>query len=355
MKIYKTLTTSVTAFALTAFINCSYAAGELIGITLPNKTEARWVMDGNNIVKNLSSKGYKTDLQYSTYDVATQIAQIENMITSGAKVLIVSPVDAVTLSNVLQKAKLKGIKVISYDRLIMKTGNVDYYATFDNYQVGVLQATSIVKKLGLDTGKGPFNIELFAGSLDDNNAHMVNAGAMSVLNPYIAKGMLLVRSKQTTLTKVATLRWDGALAQTRMDNLLSAFYTGNNRIHAVLSPNDNIATGLISSLKAAGYGTAQKPMPIIPGQDAQISNVKAIARGEQSSTVFKDTRLLAKAVVDMVDAIIKNKSVPVNNIKSYNNGNKFVATYLVKPILVDKNNLDAELIKSGYYKAKQIK
>ncbi|NHB57867.1 sugar ABC transporter substrate-binding protein [Acinetobacter sp. 194] len=355
MKIYKTLTTSLTVFTLATFANCAYAAGELIGITLPNKTEARWVMDGNNIVQNLKAKGYKTDLQYSTYDVATQIAQIENMITSGAKVLIVSPVDAVTLSNVLQKAKLKGVKVISYDRLIMKTANVDYYATFDNHQVGVLQATSIVKKLGLDAGKGPFNIELFAGSLDDNNAHMVYAGAMSVLNPYIAKGKLVVRSKQTTLTKVATLRWDGALAQARMDNLLSAFYSGNNRIHAVLSPNDNIATGLISSLKGAGYGTAKKPMPIVPGQDAQISNVKAIARGEQASTVFKDTRLLAKAVVDMVDAITKNKPVPVNNTKSYNNGNKFVATYLVKPILVDKTNFDAVLIKSGYYKAKQIK
>ena len=153
MKMYKTLTTSLTVFALATFANCAYAAGELIGITLPNKTEARWVMDGNNIVQNLKAKGYKTDLQYSTYDVATQIAQIENMITSGAKVLIVSPVDAVTLSNVLQKAKLKGVKVISYDRLIMKTGNVDYYATFDNYQVGVLQATSIVKRLGLGAGK----------------------------------------------------------------------------------------------------------------------------------------------------------------------------------------------------------
>lgn len=355
MKIYKTIITSTTVFALAAFANCAYAAGELIGITLPNKTEARWVMDGNNIVKNLKAKGYKTDLQYSTYDVATQIAQIENMITSGAKVLIVSPVDAVTLSNVLQKAKLKGIKIISYDRLIMKTANVDYYATFDNYQIGVLQATSIIKKLGLDAGKGPFNIELFAGSLDDNNAHMVYAGAMSALNPYIAKGKLVVRSKQTPLTKVATLRWDGALAQTRMDNLLSAFYSGNNRIDGVLSPNDNIATGLISSLKAAGYGTAKKPMPIIPGQDAQISNVKAIARGEQASTVFKDTRLLATAVVNMVDAVIKNKPVPVNNTKSYNNGNKLVATYLVNPILVDKSNLDAVLIKSGYYKANQLK
>ncbi|MHA3053630.1 multiple monosaccharide ABC transporter substrate-binding protein [Acinetobacter sp. ANC 4641] len=354
MKMYKTLTTSATVLALAAFANCTYAAGELIGIALPNKTEARWIMDGNNIVNNLKAKGYKADLQYSTYDAPTQISQIENMITAGAKVLIVSPVDGATVSNVLHKAKLKGIKVISYDKLITKTGDVDYYATFDNYQVGVLQGTSIVKKLGLDVGKGPFNIELFAGSLDDNNAHMFNAGAMSVLNPYIAKGKLVVRSKQTALAKVATLRWEGATAQARMDNLLSAFY-GGTRINAVLAPNDNLATGIISSLKGVGYGTPKQPMPVITGQDAQISNIKAIIRGDQTSTVFKDTRLLAKAASDMVDAIIKHKPVPVNNTKSYNNGAKIVPTYLVKPQLVDKSNWDTVLIKSGYYKANQLK
>ncbi|MHA3117365.1 sugar ABC transporter substrate-binding protein [Acinetobacter sp. ANC 4635] len=354
MKIYKTLTTSATVLALSVFANCTYAAGELIGIALPNKTEARWIMDGNNIVKNLKAKGYKTDLQYSTLDVPTQISQIENMITSGAKVLVVAPVDGATVSNVLHKAKLKGIKVISYDKLITKTADVDYYATFDNYQVGVLQGTSIVKKLGLDTGKGPFNIELFAGSLDDNNAHMFNAGAMSVLNPYIAKGKLVVRSKQTALAKVATLRWEGATAQARMDNLLSAFY-GGARVNAVLAPNDNLATGIISSLKGVGYGRNNQPMPVITGQDAQPANIKAIIKGDQTSTVFKDTRLLASAAANMVDAIIKGHTVYVNNKTSYNNGSKVVPTYLVKPQLVDKNNWYDVLVKSGYYTANQLK
>ncbi|WP_316965237.1 multiple monosaccharide ABC transporter substrate-binding protein [Acinetobacter bereziniae] len=354
MKMRKTLTTTLATIALATIAHCTYAAGELIGIALPNKTEARWIMDGNNIVNNLKSKGYKTDLQYSTYDVPTQISQIENMITAGAKVLIISPVDGATVSNVLKKAKQKGIKVISYDKLIMKTKDVDYYATFDNYQVGVLQGTSIVNKLGLSTGKGPFNIELFAGSLDDNNAHMFNAGAMSVLNPYISKGKLVVRSKQTALSKVATLRWEGATAQARMDNLLSAFY-GGYRLDAVLAPNDNLATGIISSLKGVGYGRANKPMPVITGQDAQPANVKAIIRGDQTSTVFKDTRLLASAAAEMVHAIVKGKTVPVNNTTSYNNASKIVATYLVKPTLVDKNNWDAVLIKSGYYKSNQVK
>lgn len=354
MNMYKTLTTSVATIALAAFANCTYAAGELIGIALPNKTEARWIMDGNNIVNNLKAKGYKTDLQYSTYDVPTQISQIENMITAGAKVLIVSPVDGATVSNVLRKAKQKGIKVISYDKLIMKTNDVDYYATFDNFQVGVLQGTSIVKKLGLDAGKGPFNIELFAGSLDDNNAHKFYAGAMSVLNPYIAKGKLVVRSKQTAISKISTLRWEGATAQARMDNLLSAFY-GGARINAVLAPNDNLATGIISSLKGVGYGRPNQPMPVITGQDAQISNIKGIIRGDQTSTVFKDTRVLAKAAAEMVDAIVKNKPVPVNDAKTYSNGSKIVATYLVKPVLVDKTNWNAALVTSGYYKANQLK
>ncbi|WP_320159793.1 multiple monosaccharide ABC transporter substrate-binding protein [Acinetobacter calcoaceticus] len=354
MNMYKTLTTSVATIALAAFANCTYAAGELIGIAMPNKTEARWIMDGNNIVNNLKAKGYKTDLQYSTYDVPTQISQIENMITAGVKVLIIAPVDGATVSNVLRKAKQKGITVISYDKLILKTKDVDYYATFDNFQVGALQGVSIVKKLGLDKGKGPFNIELFAGSLDDNNAHKYYAGAMSVLNPYIAKGKLVVRSKQTDINKVAILQFDGAKAQARMDNLLSAFYSGNH-VDAVLAPNDNIATGIISSVKGVGYGRPNQPMPVITGQDAQIANIKAIIRGDQASTVFKDTRLLAKAAADMVDAIVTRKSVPINDTKSYNNGAKVVPTYLAKPVLVDKTNWNAALVTSGYYKANQLK
>lgn len=354
MKRYKTLT-AVVAIALAASANYASAAGKgSVGIALPNKTEARWVSDGQNIVNALKAKGYDTDLQYSQYDVPTQISQIENMITKGVKVLVIAPVDGKTLSNVLQKAQQKGIKVVSYDRFITDTKDVDYYATFDNFQTGVLQATSIVKSLGLASGKGPYNIEIFAGSLDDNNAHVVYAGGMSVLKPYIANGKLVVRSKQTDLQKVATFKWEGATAQSRMDNLLSAFY-GNTRVNAVLAPNDNLATGIISSLKGVGYGSSNQPMPVITGQDAQVSNIKAIIRGDQTSTVFKDTRELAKAAANIVDAVMSGKSAPVNDTKSYNNGVKVVPTYLVKPVLVDKSNWDAALVKTGFYKEDQLK
>ena len=226
-----------------------------IGIAMPTKSSARWIDDGNNMVKVLKERGYGTDLQYAEDDIPNQLAQIENMITKGAKVLVIAAIDGTTLSDVLKQAKAKGIKVIAYDRLIRGTQNVDYYATFDNFQVGVLQAQSIEKGLGLKEGKGPFNIELFGGSPDDNNAFFFYNGAMSVLQPYIDSGKLVVGSKQMGMDKVSTLRWDGAVAQARMDNLLSAFY-GKKRVDAVLSPYDGLSIGIISSLKGVGYGSA---------------------------------------------------------------------------------------------------
>ena len=226
-----------------------------VGIAMPTKSSARWIDDGNNIVKVLKERGYGTDLQYAEDDIPNQLSQVENMVTKGAKVLVIAAIDGTTLSDVLKQAKAKGITVIAYDRLIRDTPNVDYYATFDNFQVGVLQAQSIEQGLGLKEGKGPFNIELFGGSPDDNNAYFFYNGSMSVLKPYIDSGKLVVGSGQMGMDKVSTLRWDGATAQARMDNLLSAFY-GNKRVDAVLSPYDGLSIGIISSLKGVGYGSA---------------------------------------------------------------------------------------------------
>ena len=248
----------------------------LVGIAMPTKSSARWIADGDNMVKVLQERGYKTDLQYADNDIPNQLAQIENMITKGDKVLVIAAIDGTTLSNALQKAADKGVKVIAYDRLIRGSKNVDYYATFDNFQVGVLQGGYIVDKLGLKQGKGPFNIELFGGSPDDNNAFFFYDGAMSVLKPYIDSGKLVVRSKQMGMEKVGTLRWDGAVAQARMDNLLSAFYT-KEKVHAVLSPYDGLSIGILSSLKGVGYCTAQQPCPVVSGQDAEVPSVKSIS------------------------------------------------------------------------------
>ena len=326
----------------------------MVGISMPTKSSARWIADGNNMVKVFRDKGYKTDLQYAEDDIPNQLAQIENMVTKGAKVLVIASIDGSTLTNVLQKAADSGIKVIAYDRLIRNTKHVDYYATFDNFQVGVLQAQYIESALDLKAGKGPFNIELFGGSADDNNAFFFHDGAMSVLKPYIDSGKLVVRSKQMGMDKVSTLRWDGAVAQARMDNLLSAFYT-KDRVDAVLSPYDGLSIGILSSLKGLGYGTPKLPMPVVTGQDAEVPSIKSIIRGEQRSTVFKDTRELAKVTAEMVDAVLSNKVPTINDTKTYNNGVKVVPSYLLKPVSVDASNWKTVLVGSGYYTEKQVK
>src|SRR6201986_237331 len=353
MKLFQSI---VAATALGALIlgGPAFAQGKsTVGIAMPTKASARWIDDGNNIVRVLKERGYNTDLQYAEDDIPNQLSQIENMVTKGAKVLVIAAIDGTTLSDVLKHAKDRGITVIAYDRLIRDTPNVDYYATFDNFQVGVLQAQTIVDKLGLKDGKGPFNIELFGGSPDDNNAYFFYNGAMSVLQPFMDSGKLVVGSGQKGMDKVATLRWDGATAQARMDNLLSAFY-GNKRVDAVLSPYDGLSIGIISSLKGVGYGTASQPMPVITGQDAEVPSIKAMLRGDQYSTIFKDTRDLAKVAADMVDAALDGKQVTVNDTKTYNNGVKVVPSYLLKPVVVDRGNWEKVLVDSGYYKKAQF-
>lgn len=326
----------------------------LVGVAMPTKSSARWISDGENMAKLLKAAGYSVDLQYAEDDIPNQLAQIENMVTKGAKVLVIASIDGTTLSDVLQKAADKGVKVIAYDRLIKKSKNVDYYATFNNFEVGVLQAQSLVDGLKVKDAKGPLNIELFGGSPDDNNAFFFYDGAMSVLKPLIDSGKLVVRSKQMGMDKVGTLRWDGAVAQARMDNLLSAYY-GKEKIHGVLSPYDGLSIGILSSLKGVGYCTAQQPCPIVTGQDAEVPSVKSIIKGEQYSTIFKDTRELAKVAVGMVDAVMGGKAPQINDTKTYNNEVKVIPSYLLKPVAVDKSNYKKIVVDSGYIKEDQLK
>lgn len=325
-----------------------------VGIAMPTKSSERWVHDGDNMVKEFEALGYKTDLQYAEDVVENQVSQIENMITKGVDVLVVASIDGEALTDVLSKANDEGIKVIAYDRLIKNTEHVEYYATFDNFKVGVQQGTYIEEKLGLKDGKGPFNIELFAGSPDDNNAYFFFDGAMSVLQPYIDSKKLVVKSKQTSFEQAATLRWDGATAQARMDNLLSANYA-SERVDAVLSPYDGISIGIISSLKGVGYGSSSQPLPIITGQDAELASVKSIIAGEQTQTVFKDTRELAKKAVDMAVAVLKGEKAEVNDTKTYDNGKKVVPSYLLEPVSVDIDNYKSVLVDGGYWSEDDLK
>ncbi|MFC6173566.1 multiple monosaccharide ABC transporter substrate-binding protein [Subtercola frigoramans] len=337
------------------------SAGGLIGVAMPTKSSERWIADGNNIKTQLEAAGYTVDLEYAEDDIPTQVSQLENMITKGAKALIIASIDGTTLTNTLQNAADNKIPVIAYDRLIRDSANVDYYATFDNYKVGVEQGTSLLTGLGVldasgaKTGaKGPFNIELFAGSPDDNNATFFFNGAMDTLKPYIADGTLVVKSGQTDFNTVATLRWDPATAQSRMENILTSTYSdGTTKVNGILSPYDGISRGLISAVTSAGY-TVGAGFPIITGQDAELDSVKAIIAGEQYSTIYKDTRELAKVAVKMASAVLSGQTPETNDTKTYDNGKKVVPAYLLQPVVVTKDNIKSVLIDGGYYTDAQV-
>ncbi len=353
----KFLTTALSALAIAASLAAPVYAQDkgTVGIAMPTKSSARWISDGNAMVEQFAAAGYGTDLQYAEDDIPNQLAQIENMITKGVKVLVIAAIDGTTLSNALENAAASGIKVIAYDRLIRESGNVDYYATFDNFQVGVLQAESLVAGLKERfPDVKPWNVELFGGSPDDNNAFFFYNGAMSVLDPMIASGDIAVPSGQMGMDVVGTLRWDGAVAQSRMDNLLSANY-GDKALNGALSPYDGLSIGILSSVKGVGYGSGDLKMPIVTGQDAEIPSVKSMIAGEQYSTVFKDTRELARVTVGMVDALLGGGTPEINDTTTYDNGVKVVPSYLLKPNSVDVSNYEAMLVGSGYYAADQLK
>ncbi len=329
------------------------AADVLVGVAMPTQSLQRWNEDGANMKRILEEKGYQVDLQYAENQVSVQVSQLENMITKGVKVMIIASIDGAAISDVLSKAAEAGIPVIAYDRLILQTPDVDYYATFDNFKVGVIQGRFIEEKLGLNEGKGPFNIEFFGGSPDDNNAFFFNGGAMSVLQQYLDNGQLVCHSGQTAMEQIGILAWRSESAQARMDNLISRSYT-DKELHAVLSPNDSLAFGISASLENNGYIPGEN-WPIITGQDCDRANVKNMIAGKQSMSVFKDTRALAAKVAEMVDDILQGRDPDVNDTETYHNGVKIVPSYLLEPVFADANNYRELLIDSGYYTEDDLK
>lgn len=343
----------LTATAVGLVMASGAFAQSTVGIAMPTQSSARWISDGESMVRLFEEAGYETMLQYAEDDIPNQLAQVENMITSGVDVLIIAAIDGTTLSNALENAHFAGIQTIAYDRLIRDSEHVSYYATFDNFKVGVQQATSLVDGLNERFGDGPYNVELFGGSPDDNNAYFFYDGAMSVLQPLIDSGDIVIVSGQMGMDRVGTLRWDGAAAQARMDNLLSAHYT-EAEVHGVLSPYDGLSIGILSSLRGVGYGSGDLPWPIVSGQDAEVQSVQSIIADEQYSTVFKDTRELARVTVGMVDAILRGGEPEINDTETYDNGVKVVPSYLLEPVSVDGSNWEEILVGSGYYTLDQL-
>ncbi len=335
-----------------------------IGVSMPTQTSERWIADGENVQEQLEAEGYTVDLQYANDDIPTQSQQIDQMITEGADILVIAAIDGTALAGQLENAASNEIPVIAYDRLIRDSENVDFYVTFDNFEVGVAQGNALLTGLGIlnpdgspGTATGPFNIELFAGSLDDNNAFFFFNGAMSVLQPKIDDGTLVVKSGQTDIEQAATLRWQQETAQRRMEDLLTSTYNDGSRVDGVLSPYDGLSRGIITALTNAGYGPnldSPNPMPPVTGQDAEIASVKLIQDGIQSSTIFKDTRLLAEQAVIAAQAFAEGNEPEANDTETYDNGVKVVPSYLLPVETVFAEDIQAKLIDTEYWTEEEV-
>ncbi|APX33258.1 MULTISPECIES: multiple monosaccharide ABC transporter substrate-binding protein [Brachybacterium] len=337
---------------------------QTVGVAMPTETYERWVADGANIKKGLEDKGYKVDMQYAQDDIPTQQQQIDQMINSGVAALLIASIDGASLSAQLDNAASQGIPVVAYDRLLTDSENVDFYVTFDNYKVGVSQANALMFGLGLldeefepadDAPEGPLNVELFAGSLDDNNAHLFWKGAIDTLQPYLDDGTLVVPSKQTDIEQAATQRWEQETAQKRMETLLTTYYNSGEELSGVLAPADPLSRGIINALQNTGRGpTIEEGLPIVTGQDAEIASIKLIADGVQHSTIFKDTRELAERAIVACESMLKGEDPEANDTETYDNGVKVVPSYLLPVQMVLESNYEEILVESGYYTEEQV-
>jgi len=340
------------------------ASEQTIGVAMPTQTSERWIADGDAVQSQLEELGYNVDLQFANDDIPTQTQQIDQMIIQGVDLLIIASIDGTALTSQLDAAGAAGIPVIAYDRLINGSENVDFYVTFDNYNVGVQQATSLLVGLGLlnedgsenpDAPEGPLNIEVFAGSPDDNNAGFFFDGAMETLEPYLEDGTLVVPSGQTDFDTVATLRWSQEAAQRRMEDLLTSTYSGGEELHGILSPFDGISRGVITALQGAGYGpTLSEGLPVVSGQDAEIASVALIDQDVQFASIFKDTRKLATQAVTAAESFLAGEEPEANDTETYNNGVKVVPSYLLESDIVYAGNITELLVDSDYYTEEQV-
>lgn len=330
----------------------------LVGIAMPTKSLERWNRDGSHLEALLKEAGYQTTLQYADNKVDQQITQLQNMINQGADILVIASIEGEALAPVLEEAAANDVTVIAYDRLINGSEHVDYYATFDNYNVGQLQGRFIEQQLDLANAAGPFNLEPFAGSPDDNNAKFFFSGAWDVLLPYVEEGKLVVPSGKSPAsndewTSIGIQGWGSDTAQAEMENRLNSFYGAGEKIDVVLSPNDSLALGIAQALEGAGY-TPGSDWPILTGQDADNANVLNMLAGKQSMTVWKDTRQLGDRVATMIDEIVAGAEVEINDPETYHNGVKAVPTFLLPPTVVTPDNVEDELIDSGFYKPEDL-
>ena len=340
----------ILTLAIAPLVACGGSGGgsdaTLVGISMPTRTVERWIFEGDFMKEALEAEGFEVDLQFANDQVTEQVAQIENMITNGAKFLIICPIDGTTLSTPLAKAKEQDIYVLSYDRLIEETPDVDFYIGFNSLTIGNHMGRSLMEGIGAAnaTADDPLFIELFAGSLDDSETKWYFNGAMEIIQPYLDSGVVEVKSGQVTLEQAATPGWDGLVAQNRMQNLLSAHYT-DDLIAGALSPYDGLSLGIIGAFKAVGYGTADKPMPIVTGQDCELPSLISIWNHEQYSSIFLDLKVLAGRAVEVAIGTLRGETMTMD--RAYNNGKVDVAAFLADAFELTRENIPKFFFDTG--------
>jgi putative multiple sugar transport system substrate-binding protein len=343
--------------ATTAATQADKAAGGggKVGVAMPTQSSERWINDGANMKKQLEALGYEVDLQYAEDDVQMQVSQIENMIASGVKCLVIASIDSSALVNVEEQAKNAGIPIVAYDRLLMDTDAVSYYATFDNKGVGTAIGEYIKEAKQLDKAKSEgksYTIEFFMGSPDDNNALFLYNGLMEVLKPYLDDGTLVCESGRTSFEDTCILRWSQETAQQNCENYLTGFYS-DKKLDICATAFDGFAYGCKSALEGAGYKVGED-WPLVTGQDAELMATKNIISGYQTMSIYKDTRLLAEKCVKMVQAVLEGSKPEINDTEQYNNGKIVVPSYLCTPVAVDKDNYKKIIVEGGYYTEDQL-
>lgn len=347
--------TTDTATAAATEVDKTAGGGGKVGVAMPTQSSERWINDGANMKKQLEALGYEVDLQYAEDDVQMQVSQIENMIASGVKCLVIASIDSSALVNVEEQAKNAGIPIIAYDRLLMDTDAVSYYATFDNKGVGTAIGEYIKEAKQLDKAKAEgksYTIEFFMGSPDDNNALFLYNGLMEVLKPYLDDGTLVCESGRTSFEDTCILRWSQETAQQNCENYLTGFYS-DKKLDICATAFDGFAYGCKSALEGAGYKVGED-WPLVTGQDAELMATKNIISGYQTMSIYKDTRLLAEKCVKMVQAVLEGAEPEINDTEQYNNGKIIVPAYLCTPVAVDKDNYKKIIVEGGYYTEEQL-
>lgn len=329
-------------------------AGGKIGVAMPTQSSERWINDGANMKAQLEALGYEVDLQYAEDDVQMQVSQIENMIAAGAECLVIASIDSSALVNVEAQAKSANIPIIAYDRLLMDTDAVSYYASFDNEGVGTAIGEYVKTAKDLEGARAAgesYTIEFFMGSPDDNNAVLLHRGVMGVLQEYLDDGTLVCKTGRTSFEDTCILRWSQETAQQWCENYLTGFYADED-LDIACTAFDGFAYGVKAALQGAGY-TAEN-WPLVTGQDAELMACKNILDGTQTMSIYKDTRLLAEKCVTMVEAVMKGTEPEINDTETYNNNTIVVPSYLCTPVAVDKANLEELIIGGNYYTKEQL-